>query len=318
MRESKQYKLTKKFFDDVAHEWYERTYDPRKLFAKFPVNGARRDTAFTEISKLLPHGGRTMDLGCGTGQLVIDLLKAGYTAEGIDIAPQMIAEARKHFRAENRKENPDAIFTIGDFRDVRKKGSYDTVTALGLLEYLDNERELFRTLKKTVRTDGFALVECRNALFGLFTANAYTEALLKGSSARKQIAALNDVDRFSPLSFEKVPEIYAAVSARMAEFLAKAAKDSLWKKESRARFTPFPKGMMRTAQTPQELEVMGSEYGFTLDYVVYYHFHPFLPKYEKLFPRIFNKLSLLMAPLGQTPLGASTASAFIGILRRRT
>src|SRR5579871_1291948 len=47
------------------------------------------------------HPRRILDLACGTGNVSELLARAGYAVTGVDIAPQMIAEARRKAAARN-------------------------------------------------------------------------------------------------------------------------------------------------------------------------------------------------------------------------
>ena len=67
--------------------------------------------------------------------------------------------------------------------------------------------------------------------------------------------------------------------------------------------------------TPGQIESFSSKQGLKLEYVIYYHFHPFLPKFEKDFPVIFNRIALNMQPLGYTVLGATACSSFIALIK---
>ena len=76
--------------------------------------------------------------------------------------------------------------------------------------------------------------------------------------------------------------------------------------------------MIRRQHTPAVLEASARRYGFRLRHAVYWHAHPYPPRYEAEFPRIYNKLSILMAPLGYTPLGAWLCSSFLAVLKRQS
>ncbi|GAG30239.1 unnamed protein product, partial [marine sediment metagenome] len=87
-----QKEITKIYFNEVAEEWFKRTYDPDGKFLTFPTGKVRQDITISEMKRLNVKK-KIIDLGCGTGQLVIELLKNGYKTMGIDNAPSMIAEA---------------------------------------------------------------------------------------------------------------------------------------------------------------------------------------------------------------------------------
>ncbi len=62
------------------------------------------------IARFLPAGASVLDLGCGNGRVALALAALGHRAEGIDISPSMIEEAR----AAAATLGIDARFRIGD------------------------------------------------------------------------------------------------------------------------------------------------------------------------------------------------------------
>lgn len=315
-----QKKITQSFFNQVAKEWFERTYDPQDNYLKFPVNRLRKDVALMEIGKLNlgPKIKRAMDIGCGTGQLVVDLLARGFEAYGIDVAEKMIQEANKGLvKSKVEKFNQKEIFKVADIEELGLAPErYNLVTALGLLEYLDTDEELFQVLKNIVVPKGYALVECRNKFFNLFSGNSYTLSLCESGQFKSLANSLSEVEKYSPLMAKEIPNIQKSVAASIETFLEESIGRKEWNVIVQKKYTKYPERMLRRQHTPQELAKTAKKFGFELEYVVYYHFHPYPPQYEKKFPQIYNKISDLMTPLGQTSLGAVSASAFIGILKK--
>ena len=314
--ETKQKKITKKFFNEVAKEWFERTYDPSGNYLKFPVNRLRKDVALVEINNLkIKKGKKTLDIGCGTGQLVIDLLKKGMDAYGIDVASKMIDEANKNLF--NVKLSNKKVFRVADLSCLSDSEPYDAVTSLGLLEYLDTDEELFSVLPRVVRKGGYVLVECRNSLFSLFTGNKYTLSIFERGGMEKMVQAFFEAVKFSPVPVGGISKIQKEVFKNIHNFLNINHSKKEWNMDNIPLYSSYPKKMVRRQHTPQDLDLVAKKYGFTLDYVVYYHLHPYPPYYEKFFPQIYNKISDIMTPIGRTYLGAALGSAFVGILRKK-
>ena len=82
MRTSKQKKLTKQFFNAVADEWYDRTYNPSGDFVKFPSNKVRMEVVLKEIVKLGLQG-NVLDIGCGTAIPMIKFMEEPYKEEQV-------------------------------------------------------------------------------------------------------------------------------------------------------------------------------------------------------------------------------------------
>ena len=76
--------------------------------------------------KIVP-GLRLLDVGCGSGQLVIPAARAGISATGIDIAPNLI----QHARERAKKEGITAQFDEGDAEQLPYADeSFDVVVSL--------------------------------------------------------------------------------------------------------------------------------------------------------------------------------------------
>jgi SAM-dependent methyltransferase len=73
---------------------------------------------------------RTVDLGCGTGNLVRAIAARAAVAEGIDADQRVIAVARQ-----SSAGSPGARFGTGDFMELPGDGQYDVVTALAVVHH---------------------------------------------------------------------------------------------------------------------------------------------------------------------------------------
>ena len=77
------------------------------------------------LGRLVPGGGqRVLDVGCGTGSLSILLAEADNTVVGIDLSPDMIAQAR----AKAERSGASIDFRVGDASDVAESpATFDVV-----------------------------------------------------------------------------------------------------------------------------------------------------------------------------------------------
>lgn len=92
-------------------------------------------------------GKRILDVGCGLGDLVPFLDRAGhkdYDYVGIDIAPRLIEEASRQFGSNNR------TFVVGDLLEMQNLGTFDVVILSGALtlRVTDNIGLAQRTISK--------------------------------------------------------------------------------------------------------------------------------------------------------------------------
>lgn len=121
---------------------------------------ARLDAA---VSLLGDGRGRVLDAGMGGGRLVEALASSGWTAAGSDVSREMaeLARRRNPQLADSLVVAPIEALPFAD-------GSFDAVTALGVLEFADVGAAL-RELARMLRAGGLAVVSWPN-FGGLHTA----------------------------------------------------------------------------------------------------------------------------------------------------
>jgi len=111
--------------------------------------------------RFLPAGGTALDLGCGTGRVAIALCERGFRAEGIDIAPSMVDEAREAAAA----AGVDARFRVGDAVKLPyDENEFDAVVfACNGIGHLtrDGKVACLAELQRVLRPGGVALLSLR-------------------------------------------------------------------------------------------------------------------------------------------------------------
>ena len=112
---------------------------------------------------------------CGTGDLVISLLRRRFDAYGVDFAASMIEKAQSD--AKQAKLDPNR-FSVKSILDYDSDFKFDLISANGLIEYLSVD-EYYDFVKKShdlLAENGIITIESRNRLFNIFSFNKYTEA----------------------------------------------------------------------------------------------------------------------------------------------
>jgi len=101
----------------------ERSYDSvpdfGALYDEVPAYVARTDVGFylAEAERHAPSGGAVLDLGCGTGRLLLPLVRAGYAVTGVDRSAAMLARCREKLAKEATETRARASLHEGDVRD---------------------------------------------------------------------------------------------------------------------------------------------------------------------------------------------------------
>jgi len=118
-------------FDDAAlYDWeYRRRRDDVRFYAT--LAGER--------------GGPILDLGCGTGRLMLPLLRAGHVVVGVDRAPAMLARAAARLRRLAPRVRRRALLLRADLRRLPVTRRFPfVVAAFHTIQHLATDRELTR------------------------------------------------------------------------------------------------------------------------------------------------------------------------------
>ena len=164
----KQQSQTQQYFDNEAKRWDEQ--------ARKTQYNTITDRNNSVLDSLRRHGkvGSFLDVGCGTGQLTIEIANLGVDAVGIDFAPEMIEICHKN----STKSKSTANFSCTSIFNYQiVANSFDLVSAQGFIEYI-SESELnsfIEIVRHILRKNGVVVVGSRNRLFNLVSLNEYTQ-----------------------------------------------------------------------------------------------------------------------------------------------
>src|SRR3569623_557391 len=90
--------------------------------------GRRADVAFYRRLAWM-RGGPILDLGCGTGRLLIPLLRDGHRVVGVDLSPSMLSRASARMRRLARQRRRAGLLLRADLRHLplRQKGRFPLI-----------------------------------------------------------------------------------------------------------------------------------------------------------------------------------------------
>ncbi|MBO3739315.1 class I SAM-dependent methyltransferase [Actinoplanes flavus] len=93
---------------------------------RFRAMAARGDDLAGEarmIDAMVPRGARILDAGCGTGRVGGHLAASGHDVTGVDLDPELIAEARA--------QHPGPHWQVGDLSELDLPDRYDVIVCAG-------------------------------------------------------------------------------------------------------------------------------------------------------------------------------------------
>lgn len=98
-------------------------------FYDYVVPYATRGDVEFYVDEALAANGPVLELGCGTGRVLIPIARAGVTIEGLDGSPEMLARCREKLAAEPTTVQARVTLHEGDMRSfaLRKKFALITV-----------------------------------------------------------------------------------------------------------------------------------------------------------------------------------------------
>ncbi len=102
------------------------------------------------IKKFLSSKVNILDIGCGTGQHTLELLKKGYNVTGVDLSNEMLKIAKKKLLLNKLFSNN--LFNLNAY-DVNKLNTkFDVVLMMfNVIGYLDNLELLFQRLQDSLK-----------------------------------------------------------------------------------------------------------------------------------------------------------------------
>ena len=145
-------------------------------------------------------GGKVLDVACGTGDMVVELLRLGCTVTGVDLSKEMLAIAKR--KAESGK------WKVADAEHLPfEDNTFDAVTcAFGVRNFVHLERglkEMLRVLKPGGRMVILELATPDSPLVRPFY-NLYTRRIIPWLGQR--MAGSREAYTYLPRSIERFPK----------------------------------------------------------------------------------------------------------------
>jgi 2-polyprenyl-3-methyl-5-hydroxy-6-metoxy-1,4-benzoquinol methylase len=307
----------RRYFSEHAREWLSAAYADETHPTVYPLGQQRIRLALAAaIDRLGSSQGHLVDFGCGGGDLCLRAALAGFRVTGIDIAERMIecAESRKRERPQGIRDR--LTFMAGDvLRSGLPDESADAVTALGLIEYMEEDEAFFKAAARVLRPGGVLAVSCRNRLFNVMSCNAYTEGEVRAGTFPALVAELvacRPSEEARHLLGEFVSRLRAALAA-LEEALALDCREQEngMQADRLPVFTEF-----RRQHTPAQLAQAAEAAGFGSPSFVGIHPQPLSPDFEGIAPRFYNRLASVFEALESSPASLRCSSAFLGVFTK--
>ena len=289
----------KKVFEDHANTWFKKATKNEKN----AVNMIKQRNYFVEkiAKKALKKGDKILDVGCGTGDLVLSLQRSKFDAYGIDFAKSMIKKAAS--RASKLGLDKEK-FSAVSFFDYKTDLRFKMISANGFIEYI-SENELKKFLHDSyniLEKKGFLIFSSRNRLFNVFSNNEYTNSEIKMSNISeliKECIIFNESKNFQNVLEKKFK---SKIHSNLKVHGRKGSDISV---DTRYQYTPF-----------QIIELMKKN-GFTPIQIHPIHIHVFPINTRHNPPNVHDYVSNLIQNQKNIPIQFITQSSSFMIVARK-
>ncbi|AZZ81558.1 MULTISPECIES: class I SAM-dependent methyltransferase [Gordonia] len=191
----------------LYHDWEAETYDEKWSisFDERCIDYARGRFDAIEIDEPLPYG-RAMELGCGTGFFLLNLMQSGVADKGsvTDLSPGMVKVALRN--AENLGLDVD-----GRVADAEKipydDNTFDLVVGHAVLHHIPDVEQALREVLRVLKPGGRFIFAGEPSTIGDFYARWMSRATW---------AVTTNVTKFGPLQSWRRPQEELDESSRAA------------------------------------------------------------------------------------------------------
>jgi 2-polyprenyl-3-methyl-5-hydroxy-6-metoxy-1,4-benzoquinol methylase len=271
--------IAKDHYNQAASKYYERY---QENFQGYDLT--RRINII--LKRLQQNKSKSVfDVGCGTCEPMIILLKNGFDVWGNDFSENMIKYGKKHL-AESGFD--PSLISVGDIenKETLPTEKFDAVVVLGPFPNVIDEKNALTNIDNMLKPNGRVYIDLCNSLFALFSLNSYSKDFF-----------LNDL-----IDTEKIPE---HIKKELEEFYRSKCFEpprievAKWRSSNPRIHNPLT----------VEKELFEPN-GFKVDRLHFNHYHIMPPVFEDNHPDLFKKLSSDMEYSNDWK-GYFMASAFI-------
>ncbi len=290
--ESKYKDYLRNYYDQKAED-YSSTYSGK---GRYRSNYFRLQTVLALLDGITPRPHCLLEAGCGDARVLVETLKRGYHCIGFDYSDRMLETGRNLLIEAGF---PSDLIRQGDIYDMQEPDqSFDVALCLGVLENLPRHDAIFGDFHRILRPNGRVIASFGNTLFSLFTFNKHTVSFID--------SLLTDIRLPSTAKEEVLDKLCEWFRLEDIRHVKKVIEDS---EIERA-------GIHIPTYNPLNVRDAMREFGFDVEAIRFYHYHPIPPRFETQHPELFGRFAEALETIEYDWRGAILCSAMIVQVRK--
>ena len=267
-----------------------------------------------------PKKDSLLDIGCGGGNLCLEVARRGYKADGVDSSPQMIQKARNDASKLPSSVASKVHFYLKDFSLIDEcflKRSYDFITALGFIGYLENDEVFFKKAQYLLKRKGILVVSFRNRLFNMFPGSRYLRQEIRNGSAESLLDEIEEIyENVSKVDIVAFCKSMNELTSLLLQSESLSIEDL---EEGRDTKKPTVVSEVEARQhTPSQVKKLAENSGFVVEGLWGVHPHWVAPQIKHILPSgVYNKISDVLCVWESSMLSLIWSSVFLVMLRKK-
>ncbi len=151
--------IVRNYYEGEAREYDQQFYGTTKGYPTLQYR--HRYMLDMALSLNLPNDARILDIGCGPGEMVLDLARKQWKIWGIDIAQAMIDIAKE--KAAKAQVTNEIHLATGDIEQLDFEDQFfDLIICSGVVEYLPGDEKWMREISRTLKPGGVLIINVTN------------------------------------------------------------------------------------------------------------------------------------------------------------
>lgn len=134
-----------KIYGEENISFYENKERKILFESKEYLNYLKHFKEYNFLFKKYHVSGKLLDVGCGSGHLLMIAEKNGLSVEGLEVSKEQVRALSKRFKVSNL-----------NLEEIKKK--YDVLTMNHVLEHIENPKKFVNSFSKRVKKGGFVII----------------------------------------------------------------------------------------------------------------------------------------------------------------